>query len=74
MILIEDGFAAGDILFQGELYDTLAKFGRAVLEETGSSKQSCNAWRDLTWQGQRLEALRHKAYVKSLQAKRVQKK
>ena len=67
-------FDAGDILYQGELYDTLAKFGRAVLEETGSSRQFCNAWRDLTWQGQRLEALRQEAYMKSLQAKRVQKK
>lgn len=67
-------YDAGDILYQGELYDTLAKFGRAVLEETGSRIQSCNAWRDLTWQGQRLEALRQEAYVKSLQAKRLQKK
>lgn len=65
---------AGDILYQGDLYDSLTKFGKALLEETGSSKQSCNAWRDLSWQGQRLETWRQAAYAKSLQAKRLQKK
>ena len=65
---------AGDILYQGELYDSLAKFGRAVLAETSSGRQSCNCWRDVSWQGQKMEALREEAHAKFVQAKRIQKK
>ena len=65
---------AGDILYQGELYDSLAKFGTALLEESDTGRQSCNCWRDMTWQGDKMEALRQAAHTKSVQAKRFQKK
>lgn len=64
---------AGDILYQGELYDSLANFARAALEEIGSTKLG-NAWRDLSWRGHRLESLRQAAYTQSLSSKRAQKK
>lgn len=64
----------GDILYQGDLYDTLAKFGRAVSEDTSSGRQTCNCWRDITWQGQKLESLRQAAHNKSQQAKRPHRK
>ena len=65
---------AGDLLYQGELYDSLTKFARAALEEIGLSKQGCNAWHDLTWRGQRLELLRQAAYTRSLSVKKLQKR
>ena len=65
---------AGDILYQGELYDSLAKFGTALVEEGGTGRQSCNCWRDIAWQGDKMESLRQAAHTKFLQAKRYQKK
>ncbi|KAL0037779.1 hypothetical protein WJX77_011584 [Trebouxia sp. C0004] len=67
-------FPDGDILYQGELYDSLARLGKALLEESSTGRQSCNCWRDITWQGDKMETLRHAAHNKYLQAKRFQKK
>lgn len=67
-------FPDGDILYQGELYDSLAKLGKAFLEESSTGRQSCNCWRDITWQGDKMETLRQAAHNKFLQLKRFPKK
>ena len=61
----------GDILYQGDLYESLAKFGKSLLEDSRSRKQSCNCWKDISWKGQRLEELRQTAHAKHMEAKRV---
>lgn len=67
-------FPDGDILYAGELYDSLARLGKALLEESSTGRQSCNCWRDITWQGDKMETLRQAAYNKYLQAKKFQRK
>ncbi|KAL0028806.1 hypothetical protein WJX79_008634 [Trebouxia sp. C0005] len=67
-------FPDGDILYQGELYDSLARLGKALLEESSTGRQSCNCWRDITWQGDKMETLRQAAHNKYLQAKKFQRK
>ncbi|KAL0047356.1 hypothetical protein WJX82_001305 [Trebouxia sp. C0006] len=67
-------FPDGEILYLGELYDSLARLGKALLEESSTGRQSCNCWRDITWQGDKMETFRQAAYNKYLQAKKFQRK
>ncbi|KAI3437870.1 hypothetical protein D9Q98_000316 [Chlorella vulgaris] len=48
----------GTILYAGARYRAISKFALVVLRERNPSRQSCDGWKEVTWNGEKLDVLR----------------
>ena len=48
----------GAIMYAGTRYRAISKFALVVLRERNPTRQSCDGWREVTWNGEKLDALR----------------
>lgn len=56
----------GSILYKGVVYNSISSFALAVIRERNPGRRSCDGWKDVKYEGQRLEALRKKYELGSL--------
>lgn len=58
---VEVAAAVGDdgaIMYAGTRYRAISKFALVVLRERNPTRQSCDGWKEVAWNGEKLDALR----------------
>lgn len=50
----------GAITYDGERYRAISKFALVVLRDRNPSRQSCDGWKEVAWNGEKLDVLRSK--------------
>lgn len=58
---VEVSAAVGDdgaITYAGARYRAISKFALVVLRERNPSRQSCDGWKEVAWNGEKLDVLR----------------
>ena len=53
-------FYLGSILYKGIDYKSISSFALAVIRERNPGRRSCDGWKDVKYEGQRLETLRER--------------
>lgn len=48
----------GTILYAGDRYRAISKFALVVLRERNPSRQSCDGWKEVAWNGEKLDMVR----------------
>jgi hypothetical protein len=49
---------AGGIRYAGSRFRAISKFALVVLRERNPSRQSCDGWKEVAWNGEKLDLLR----------------
>jgi len=55
----------GAIYFEGMRYRAVSKFALVVLRVRNPSRQSCDGWKEVSWQGEKLDSLRTRIHQQS---------
>lgn len=64
--------ADGTIVYGGTRYRAISKFALVVLRERNPQRQSCDGWKEVAWNGEKLDVLR--ARFQSAQRKAAARK
>lgn len=60
----------GAIMYAGTRYRAISKFALVVLRERNPTRQSCDGWKEVAWNGEKLDALRVRVQAHARQAAR----
>jgi len=56
----------GAINYDGVRYRAVSKFALVVLRERNPSRQSCDGWKEVSWNGEKLDVLRSRVQQQSV--------
>lgn len=60
----------GAIMYAGTRYRAISKFALVVLRERNPTRQSCDGWKEVAWNGEKLDALRVRVQAHARQVAR----
>jgi hypothetical protein len=60
----------GAIMYGGTRYRAISKFALVVLRERNPTRQSCDGWKEVAWNGEKLDALRVRVQAHARQVAR----
>lgn len=60
--------SVGSILYKGMEYHSISSFALAVIRERNPGRRSCDGWKDVKCEGQRLETIRERYLSSSLKS------
>jgi len=60
----------GAIMYGGTRYRAISKFALVVLRERNPARQSCDGWKEVAWNGEKLDALRVRVQAHARQVAR----